>query len=182
MARIGRAAALRSHSSAISAMPFIGGLNPVPTTASTMRSARSASRARPAPRARYHVNLAPRRMGEFAPRDGGVALELFRRAQQQRGHLESGFSSSRAAIMPSPPLLPVPQSTVTRCANGNCSRAKPATAAAALRIRSIDGMPKLLRGGAVAGLHLGCGKNVHRIHGTAVAGQCECSVKCECEV
>jgi hypothetical protein len=30
--------------------------------------------------------------------------------------------------------------------------------------------PKPLRGGAIAGLHLGCGQDVHRIHGTREFG------------
>ena len=50
-------------------------------------------------------------------------------------------ASSRAVIMPSPPLLPRPHSTVTRRACGNCSRANAATAAAAARIKSIDATP-----------------------------------------
>jgi hypothetical protein len=49
--------------------------------------------------------------------------------------------SRRAVIMPSPPLLPRPQSTVTRraCAKYRC--AKVATAEEAARISSIEGTP-----------------------------------------
>ena len=171
-----RAGCSGSHSSAASARPLSGGLNPVPThSVDNQVGFERILVPQPARlRARDHVHQAPHRVGQLAPGHGRIALQSFRRAEQQRGHLEARLrTSSRAAIMPSPPLLPRPHSTVTRCARGNCSRAKAATAAAAARIRSDRRNAETLGGGAVAGLHLGCGENVHRIHGTRSGGQCE---------
>ena len=73
-------------------------------------------------------------------------------------------ASSRAAIMPSPPLLPRPHSTVTRCACGNCSARKRRHGRCRRPHQINRRHPEPLRRRAVAGLHLGCRKNLHRFH------------------
>ena len=158
-----RALLPRSHSSAASARPFSGGLKPVPSTASTMRSASSASLWRSSSsRARHDVDRAAHGAGQFAPRHGGVARQLLRRAEQQRGYVEAGIGEQPrrhhaiAAVV------------AASAEHGHAPRMRellPRKSRHSRRGRAHQlnrRNPKPLRGGAVAGLHLGCGQNVHR--------------------
>ena len=79
------------HSSAAAARPLSGGLKPVPTMASRIRSASSAAACRARSSALFDdVDECHGGAGQLAPCRGGVAREAIGRAQQQRGHLQAG--------------------------------------------------------------------------------------------
>ena len=149
------------HSSAASASPFSGGLNPVPTTASTIRSVSSAPvvprqflgrrRSRESARARYSsVRATPRPHRPSVP-SGSPSSSV--------------VTSSPARQAAAPPscrrrrCCPRPHSTVTRRACGNCVPRKPRHSRRRGAHQVNRRHPEPLRRRAVAGLHLGCGKN-----------------------
>ena len=115
-----------------------------------------------------HAHLSMDRIVQFAPRYGGVALQFFGFAQQQRGHFKAGFREQprrhhavAAVVAGSAEHRDAPrQRELLPRKTGHGRRRIPH------QINRRNSEP--LRGGAVAGLHLGCGKNVHRIHGNAV--------------
>ncbi len=82
------------HSSASSANPFSGGLNPVPTTASIIRSASRAALCRRQVCSRRRRCESVHAQGWSDSRHAVAASPLSpsRRAQQQRGHIEAGLS------------------------------------------------------------------------------------------
>ena len=72
------------------------------------------------------MNQPVRGARQFPPCGRSIACHSFGRAQQDASSpSRPAVASIRAVIMPSPPLLPRPHNTVTRCALGNCSRASP---------------------------------------------------------
>ena len=119
-------------------------------------------------RAGDDVNQAVHGAGELAPRHGRVACDLLGRAEQERGYVETGIGEQPrrhhaiAAIVAAAAEhgdAPRPRELLPRkSCYGRGGRAHQ------LNRRN----PKPLRGGAVAGLHLGCGQNVHRNHSNAV--------------
>ena len=117
-----------------------------------------------------YVEVSPRGARlQFAPCRGGVAFELGGRAQQQHGHFKAGFSKQArrhqaiAAVVAAaadhrhpPHLLKMP----SREAGHGC-RGRPHE----IERRDSESFASQ----AVAGLHLGCRKNVHGNHVSARA-------------
>ena len=121
-------------------------------------------------RAGDDVNRAVHGAGELVPRHGCVARDLLGRAEQERGYVEAGFGEQPrrhhavAAVVAAAAEhgdAPRPRELLARKGrHGRGGRAH----------QFNRRNPKPLRGGAVAGLHLGCGQNVHRIHSTTEIG------------
>ena len=118
-----------------------------------------------------HAHLSVLRVVQLAPRYGGVALQLFRFAQQKRDHLEAGFREQ-----------PRRHHAVAAVVAGSTQHRDTLRQRELLARKTGDSRRRiahqinrrnevLLRGGAVDGPHLVCGINVHRIHGNAVVGR-----------
>jgi len=139
IARMGAVLAF-THSCAAAASPLSGGLKPVPTTASRIKSASSAVLCRARSSAASMMWTSP--CGVLVSSRQALAASPVSPWLAPNSSVVTSRPSEinpRAAIMPSPPLLPRPHSTVIRRARGNCSRAKAATAADAARINSSEG-------------------------------------------
>ena len=102
------------------------------------------------------------RTRQLAPCCGRVALELIRRAQQQRGHFQPGLGQQpRGHHAVAAVVAAAAQSTVTRRARGNCSPRKGRHRSRGRPHQLKRRHPVALAGHPVAGLHLRRGKNVH---------------------
>ena len=125
-----------------------------PARAARRRSPCRASRRRPRPRRPARrartARARPRSRSRFAAR---VAAQLRGRAAARRTSRPAS-RSRRAATSPSPPLLPLPQTTATGPPSARPRRRRAASPAPARSIRSSDGMPALLDRPAVGRAHL----------------------------
>ena len=117
---------------------------------------------------RSHMHRAAHGAGQLAPGHGRVAAEFIRRAQQDCGYVETGFAQQPrrhhavAAVVAGSAkhgdAMRLRELPARECGDGRGGRAHQ------VKRRNAEA----LRGGAVASLHFGCGKNVHRLHGNAV--------------
>ncbi len=116
------------------------GLNPVPKIASRMRSAPARLRAYSrATSSALHTTI-----GRRGSRANIVAASAFNPSAGPSNKTSTTFPDPckrRAATNPSPPLFPLPQTTVIRFASGQCSRAKLATSPPAFSISVSEGTP-----------------------------------------
>ena len=122
-------------------MGLIGGRNPVPTTASTSRSALKIGAASADSRA-LTSRATNGRMSSFR----NIASASPRRssgAHNKRTRTTRPDSARwRATTKPSPPLFPLPQMTLIRLALGYSERMKCATAEPAFSMSASEGTPK----------------------------------------
>ncbi len=116
---------------------------------------------------RSHMHRTSHRIVQFFPGRGRIAAELLRRAEQNRCHIKSGVGKlprSHHAVA----------AVVTGAAkHGDAMRARILATRKRRHCRrsrphQFNGRnTEALAGGAVASLHLGCGKNVHCNHGNS---------------